>query len=339
MSTDGTLKKRDGWTLNEIEDKVVNPLQQERNEESCICQVCEHTQSHRCLVQECVCCSVPAENPIWTLDISPDGKLIASGSFDKTVKIWDVNRGIELGILHGHEDQIWGCAFFPDGKRLVSASWDSTLKIWDLTSLISNQQITGRDNTKRTIRNRYSEVKQWLSSDLEIPSSSHNVSRCAQARPIDLTGPILCAAISLDSRLIVSASWDGWLRRWQIDTGIELSPMRAHKGYITALTFLPPNGKSLLICDDEGHLKLFDTDKWKVTTRFQAHKGQITACSFSHDGKYILSASRDRTLKRWELNGDGLGLHQCKILVKQEENESVESCAFSYNNEWIAGWH
>jgi WD40 repeat protein len=63
---------------------------------------------------------------------SPDGRLLASASFDETVKIWDLTRGRELRSLVGHKDRVSCVAFSPDGQRLASGGYDHTLKLWDV---------------------------------------------------------------------------------------------------------------------------------------------------------------------------------------------------------------
>jgi WD40 repeat protein len=62
---------------------------------------------------------------------SPDGKRLASGSFDLTVKVWDAASGQEILTLRGHTKPARSVAWSPDGKRLASGSFDSTIKIWD----------------------------------------------------------------------------------------------------------------------------------------------------------------------------------------------------------------
>ena len=63
---------------------------------------------------------------------SPDGKTIATGSDDKTIKMWNLHTGEELDTLKGHSGEVYAVAFSPDGKTLLSASADKTIKIWQL---------------------------------------------------------------------------------------------------------------------------------------------------------------------------------------------------------------
>jgi len=73
----------------------------------------------------------------WVLSVafSPDGKRIVSGSYDKTLKIWDAVSGEELQTLKGHRDPVLSVAFSPDGKRVASGSSDLTVRIWDISNL------------------------------------------------------------------------------------------------------------------------------------------------------------------------------------------------------------
>ena len=79
---------------------------------------------------------------------SPDGKRIASGSDDQTVKVWDADSGARNATLKVHASRVWGVAFSPDGKRIASASADDTVMVWD--ALGGQRLLTLKGHTRRS---------------------------------------------------------------------------------------------------------------------------------------------------------------------------------------------
>jgi WD40 repeat protein len=67
---------------------------------------------------------------------SPDGRLLASGSDDKTIKLWEVASGSLVRTLSGHTNDVRSVAFSPDGRLLASGSDDKTIKLWDISDLV-----------------------------------------------------------------------------------------------------------------------------------------------------------------------------------------------------------
>jgi WD40 repeat protein len=77
------------------------------------------------------------------VSFSPDGRLLASGSLDKTIKLWRVEDGSLVRTLTGHTDVVNSVAFSPDGRLLASGSWDKTIKLWRVADGSLVRTLTG----------------------------------------------------------------------------------------------------------------------------------------------------------------------------------------------------
>ena len=82
---------------------------------------------------------IPHFVDVKSLAFSPDGSIIASGSFDTSVYLWDSQTGKAIHTFVGHALSVADIAFSPDGKTLASSSADGTVLLWDLTTVVPNQ--------------------------------------------------------------------------------------------------------------------------------------------------------------------------------------------------------
>nr|WP_242030487.1 MULTISPECIES: hypothetical protein [unclassified Coleofasciculus] len=81
-----------------------------------------------------ICTLTSHSNGVSSVAFSPDGQILASGSWDKTIKIWQPGTGKQISTLTGHSNGVSSVAFSPDGQLLASGSGDNTIKIWRLSS-------------------------------------------------------------------------------------------------------------------------------------------------------------------------------------------------------------
>ncbi|BEI79920.1 hypothetical protein CcaverHIS002_0104490 [Cutaneotrichosporon cavernicola] len=161
----------------------------------------------------------PIDAGITSVALSPDGKLVAAGSLDTMVRVWNVQTGQQVERLKGHKDSVYSVAFSPDGKSLVSGSLDRTLRVWDVTQ------------TKRAV---------------EHPSaSSKDVEKGLGSCASTLNGHkdyVLSVAISPDGRWVVSGSKDRSIEFWDILSGQAQFMLQGHKNSVISIDLARSGG-------------------------------------------------------------------------------------------------
>jgi tricorn protease-like protein len=147
--------------------------------------------------------------------MSGDGKLVASGGADQTVRLWDAATGRPRATLKGHTDKVRGVALSRDGKLLVSASEDDTVRLWDA--------VAGRE--KAVFKGHADEVTAVaLSGDGRLAAAASDstiqlwdtVTGREKAAFEGHTDKVTCVALSGDGKLLVSGSRGGTVRRWDL---------------------------------------------------------------------------------------------------------------------------
>jgi WD40 repeat protein len=202
---------------------------------------------------------------------SPDGSRIAFGSANKTIDIWDANKGLYLKTLKGHTGNVTSLSFSPDGSRIVSGSTDACLKIWNANTGVCIKNIEGViDNSGGN----------WLKN-----FEGH-------------LSPISSVAYSPDGKYIVSGSYDGIIKIWDANTGQCLKTLEGHSECVSSVAY-SPDGTKIISGSDDKSIKIWDANTRQCLQTLEGHKHSVLSVAYSPDGKNIVSGSYDNTVKIW----------------------------------------
>jgi eukaryotic-like serine/threonine-protein kinase len=268
-------------------------------------------------------------NTVWSVAFSPDGQRIASGSWDKTVKVWDAPTGQETLAFKGHTDSVFAVAFSPDGQRLASGSSDLTVKVWDARTGQEQFTLKGHASLVRCVA--FSPDGQRLAS-----GSGDNTVKVWEARngqeKITFKGHangVISLAFSPDGQHIVSASLDGTVKVWEARTGKERLNLKGHTGYVMSLAF-SPDGQRLASAGADSTVKVWNTGTGQEELTLKGHADAVMSVAFSPDGQRLASSSDDRTVKVWNARTGQEGL------TLKGHTQSVRWVAFSPDGQRLA---
>jgi WD40 repeat protein len=253
-------------------------------------------------------------NAVRGISFSPDGKMLASASVDKTVKLWDTSTSEEIKTLTGHTSGVYGISFSPDGKMLASASVDKTVKLWDTSTGKEIKTLTGHTNAVWGI-SFSPDGKMLASASVDKTVKLWDTSTGKEIKTLTgHTGGVTGVSFSPDGKMLASASADKTVKLWDTSTGKEIKTLTGYTNSFNCISF-SPNGKMLASASADKTVKLWDTStgkeiktkqiktkqiKTKQIKTLIGHTSEVWGISFSPDGKMLASASVDNTVKLWD---------------------------------------
>jgi WD40 repeat protein/serine/threonine protein kinase len=235
--------------------------------------------------------------------LSPDGKLIATGSWDHSAKIWDAATGHAVRKLDGgHKGYINSVEFSSDGSELLTASDDTNALIWN----VATGKPTGtvfHGHTARLLSATFSpDGKYVLTASGDKTAKIWNRAGGDAIRTLPgHTWAVLCAKFSADGKRVITGSQDADAWIWDADTGNVLVKLRGHTAPVTAVAF-SPDGTRVLTGSQDNTAKLWDAVTGKEILSLPGHSQEVTSVSFSPDGRNVLTSSRDGTAIIWLAN-------------------------------------
>lgn len=237
--------------------------------------------------------------PVNAIAFSPDGRLLASASWDNTVRIWDTTTGVAVRTLQGHQNMVNAVAFSPVGGLLASASLDGTMRLWD--SATGNLvRLLGQNSNIVTAVTFSPDGRLLASAAMDGRVALWDPATGTAVRIIDadaLRSPAI--AFSPDGRVLASASLvDRVVRTWDPATGAAVRSFKLHQLGVKAVTF-SPDGRLLATAslEDHGMVRLWDPVTGAAMGSLEGHHLPVNAIAFSPDGRRLASVSADNTIR------------------------------------------
>ncbi len=233
---------------------------------------------------------------------SRDGKTLISGGGDGAIIIWNASTGDTIRTIKAYREPVFDMSFSNDETKIVSTSWEGVMKIHEVA--------TGKRLELFNLEKGAAYLSIFSRNDLYIITA--NLPKGGlQMREIDSKEVIrefvghseVVSAIQLtkDGKKLLSASWDGSIRLWDIATGLMDRKLIGHQGGVYAAIFNNAE-KNIFSGGADRVIRMWDVSTGKVVKTFSGHQGEVTSLQLTSDEKMLISHSLDGSTKFWDLN-------------------------------------
>lgn len=237
---------------------------------------------------------------VQSVCFSPDGKQLASGGGDHTIKLSNALTGEQIRTLKGHSGWVRSVSFSHDGLKIASSSDDQTVRIWNAKT---GQEIRTLQGHSATVQ-----CAAFSLDDSRIVSGGNdqnikiwNTQTGEEQRSLaGHRAAVLSVAFSPDGQRIVSGSDDRTVKVWGVETGQVTQDVAQHSAPVQSVNF-SPDGQHIVSGSRDGEILVWNTDTAEIEQTCAGHTAAIRRVVFTPSGKRIVSASDDKTIKVWDL--------------------------------------
>jgi eukaryotic-like serine/threonine-protein kinase len=233
------------------------------------------------------------EKEIYSVRFSPDGRIVATASADKTARLWDVTTGTAVTDWLRHDGEVVSAEFSADGRYLVTGSADGTARIWDVrTGAASGSPLRHGAEVSRAVFSADGRYVATASAD-----GTSRVWTVASGQPL-MTVPhdaiVRDVSFSPDGREIATASVDGAAQRWSVPAGNAIGQtLRA----VSAAAF-SPDDRHVLTNGMDGFARLWDRNTHRLVAEVRHESTRFAV--FSPDGSRFVTGGLDKTARIWQ---------------------------------------
>lgn len=244
-------------------------------------------------------------NYINSIAFNLDGTQLASGSRDKTIKLWSVKEQKLINTLSGHSSPVNSVAFSPDGTLLASGSGDWTIKLWNVKKQKLIKTFSGHSSSVNSvIFNLDGTLFVSGSSDKTIKLWSVVEQKLIKTFS-DHSNPVYSVAFSPDGTLFASGSADKTIKLWSVENQKLIKTFSGHSDSVYSVTF-SSDGTLLASGSADNTINLWSVENQKLINTFSGHSGFINSVTFSPDSTLFASGSSDKTIKLWSVENQRL---------------------------------